>query len=60
MNTNNPAQEPEQFQQWKTEARKLSIADLKRHASVSVRNNHYCHECFCCAALDVLKERRRT
>ena len=38
------------------EARKLSTADLRRHASVSTNNRHYCRECFCCACLTVLAE----
>ena len=30
------------------------IEEVKRHASVSTENRHYCHECFCCACSDLL------
>jgi hypothetical protein len=36
--------------------RDQGYAELKRHASVSLDNRHYCHECFCCACVDILRE----
>lgn len=39
------------------QARELSNDELRRHASVSTSNRHYCNDCFCCACVDVLKER---
>ena len=40
-------------------ARRLSTADLRRHAAVSRENRHRCRECFCCAAWTVLEGRQR-
>lgn len=40
------------------EARKLDSKELKRHASVSTNNVHRCEDCFCCAAVTVLEERK--
>jgi hypothetical protein len=40
------------------EARKLDSKELNRHASVSTSNRHRCMDCFCCAALTVLEERK--
>jgi hypothetical protein len=31
-----------------------AIDELKRHASVSTDNRHYCKDCFCCACVDFL------
>lgn len=39
-------------------ARDLPSSDLKRHAAVSTDNRHRCEECFCCAAVVVLEERK--
>lgn len=44
------------FETWKEQARRLPIEELKRHASVSANNRHKCQECFCCAALEVMRE----
>jgi hypothetical protein len=48
----------EQWQEWKRQAATLPDKDLRRHASVSAGNRHSCRDCFCCAALEVLLERR--
>ena len=32
------------------------LEEVQRHASVSTENRHYCHECFCCACVDLLRE----
>jgi hypothetical protein len=42
------------------EARLLPDEDLRRHAAVSRNNAHWCRECFCCAALTVLEDRRES
>jgi hypothetical protein len=39
------------------EARTLNDADVKRHASVSLNNNHQCVECFTCAC--AVEQQRR-
>jgi len=39
----------------KEHGKKKGINELKRHALVSTRNNHYCNSCFCCACVDYLK-----
>lgn len=41
-----------------SEARKLPDADLQRHASVSTNNRHSCQDCFCCACVAVMRERK--
>ena len=41
-----------------SEARKLSDADLDRHATVSLRHRCRCNQCFCCAAVAVQLERK--
>jgi hypothetical protein len=41
------------------EARKLSDADLKRQATVSIDNAHQCVECFTCACAAVQEERQK-
>lgn len=41
-------------------ARQEPTRELTRHASVSTQNRHRCQECYCCAALTVLEERRAT
>ena len=46
---------PEEFKKIK----KMSNAEISRHAGVSQRNNHYCKDCFCCACLDELKRRQK-
>jgi hypothetical protein len=33
------------------EAENLPVTEALRHALVSLRNNHRCRECFCCACL---------
>jgi len=48
----------EQWLEWKRQANTLPIADLQRHASVSRDNRHACRECFCCAASELLSEKR--
>lgn len=40
------------------EARKLSDAELARHALVSTRHHCRCQQCACCAAAQVERERR--
>lgn len=40
-----------------SEAFRLPDADLKRHASVSLDNRHFCNDCFCCACVVTLAER---
>ena len=47
------------FEDQKAEARKLSDAELARHALVSKRNRHSCRMCFTCACVEVEKERRK-
>ncbi len=47
----------DQWREWKSQAARLDTAELRRHASVSTGNAHECVNCFCCAALDVLRER---
>lgn len=44
------------FEQMKREARKLPLADLKRHASVSLDNKHQCKSCFTCACVEVSQD----
>jgi uncharacterized protein (DUF1330 family) len=39
-------------------ARTMHSDELQRHASVSTSNRHRCEDCFCCAALTVLEERK--
>lgn len=41
------------------EAAGMSLADLRRHAAVSLQNRHRCNECFTCACVSEL-ERRKT
>lgn len=38
-------------------AEQLTTSELRRHASVSLNNQHRCSDCFCCAALTVLERR---
>lgn len=47
------------WEQWKRDAEKLEDSELRRHAGVSTANRHSCRECFCCAAAEVLTERRK-
>ncbi len=47
-----------QWQEWKAQAARLPLSDLARHAGVSLDNRHTCRECFCCAAVEVLREQR--
>jgi hypothetical protein len=45
---------------WKVQLRRaalLPIADLRRHASVSLNNRHTCKDCFCCACVEIIKRR---
>jgi hypothetical protein len=44
------------YEQMKKRARQLSPAELRRHASVSIKNRDHCRQCFCCACVDVLRE----
>lgn len=46
----------DQWKEWKQQAASLPPADIKRHASVSTSNNHFCVECFCCACVTVAEE----
>jgi hypothetical protein len=39
-------------------ARKLDQSELQRHAYVSLYNRCHCGECFCCACVIVLRERK--
>jgi len=32
------------------------FAELERHANVALRNRCNCHQCFCCAALAVVRD----
>jgi hypothetical protein len=48
----------DQWQEWKRQAAILETSELQRHARVSTSNRHSCHDCFCCAAGEVLEERR--
>ena len=48
----------DQWQEWKRQANALGEAEMARHASVSTSNRHACRECFCCACVEVLAERR--
>ncbi len=47
----------EQWQEWKRQANTLPIIDLQRHAAVSKDNRHSCHDCFCCACVEMLNEK---
>ena len=38
-------------------ARQLDDKELRRHARVSIDNNHRCMDCFCCACVEVMRER---
>jgi hypothetical protein len=49
-------EQQEQWLEWKRQAALLSLAEIRRHASVSRENRHSCRECFCCAAAEVLAE----
>ena len=44
------------FDVMKQQARGLPVADAARHASVSLRNDHRCRQCYTCACLTVLEE----
>jgi hypothetical protein len=48
----------EQWAEWKRQANTLPIIDLQRHASVSTGNGHACRDCFCCACVEMLAEKR--
>lgn len=48
----------DQWEEWKRQANTLPVIDLERHASVSTSNRHKCKECFCCAAVELLAEKR--
>jgi hypothetical protein len=43
------------WEQLIAEAKKLPVAELKRHASVSRDNRHRCESCFTCACDFVLR-----
>ncbi len=47
----------EQWREWKRQAAELETSELRRHASVPTSNRHECQNCFCCAALETLRER---
>lgn len=49
------AQEAVDWLRFLGQAKALSEEDLKRHASVSIRNHCGCGQCFCCACKQVLK-----
>jgi hypothetical protein len=40
----------------KEQAKRLTFSELRAHAKVSTDNRHFCHDCFCCACLEVLRE----
>jgi len=44
------------WEKWKEEARALGISEARRYARVSWANAHKCHECFCCAAWEYVRE----
>lgn len=48
----------EQWLEWKRQANCLSIIDLERHAAVSRDNRHSCQDCFRCAAVELLRDKR--
>lgn len=50
--------EPFSFFRAKQHAQTLPRAELRRHAMVSFENRHFCHECYTCACLEVLREKR--
>ena len=47
----------DQWLEWKRQANTLPNEELRRHASVSRSNRHSCHDCFCCAAAELLTEK---
>jgi len=47
------------FSEFLDEARKLPDDRLQAHARVSSDNRHRCRECFTCACLSVVYERRK-
>jgi hypothetical protein len=49
----------EQWLEWKRQSARLPLSEIRRHASVSTDNRHSCRECFCCAAVEVLREATR-
>ena len=48
----------EQWLEWKRQAYSLPVAEVQRHAGVSTDNRHSCRDCFCCACVELLDERR--
>lgn len=46
------------FFRMKERARRLAWAELRRHASISLDNRHFCRQCFTCACLEVMREHR--
>jgi hypothetical protein len=48
----------EQWLEWKRQANTLPIIELERHASVSRDNRHACTDCFCCACVELLGEKK--
>lgn len=40
--------------------REEGITEVQRHARVSLNNRHRCRMCFCCACVEVLKEKQST
>lgn len=47
-----------QWLKWKRQAAALEHSEIRRHAHVSIDNRHQCRNCFCCAAAEVLAERK--
>jgi len=48
----------DQWLEWRKQAAILPLAEVRRHAAVSMDNRHECEECFCCAALALLRQLR--
>jgi len=48
----------EQWLEWKRQANTLPIIELERHAAVSRDNRHACTDCFTCACVELLGEKR--
>jgi len=46
----------QQWAEWRRQVVQLDLSDIRRHAAVSTDNRHQCHDCFCCAAAEVLTE----
>ncbi len=53
-----------QWQEWKRQAHEIrltqGLSEVRRHASVSLQNAHKCHDCFCCACVEYVREQKET